>query len=85
MLQDKCEPPVYVSDRRFMKAINLLQVAAHSDGRSQVGCCESLAELAVTQLTADPLVHAEAAGCSCSCRAWGDAGSACWLPRCQRK
>ena len=24
-LQDKCEPPVYVSDRRFMKAIKMLQ------------------------------------------------------------
>ena len=36
VLQDKCEPPVYVSDRRFMKSINLLQVAAHADGRSQV-------------------------------------------------
>lgn len=36
-LQDKAEPPVYVSDRRFMKAINLLQVAAYADGRSQVG------------------------------------------------
>ena len=36
VMQDKCEPPVYVSDRRFMKAINLLQVAAHADGRSQV-------------------------------------------------
>ena len=35
-LQDKAEPPVYVSDRRFMKAINLLQVAAHTDGRQQV-------------------------------------------------
>lgn len=35
-LQDKCEPPVYVSDRRFMKAINMLQVAAFADGRSQV-------------------------------------------------
>jgi MoxR-like ATPase len=32
-LQDKCEPPVYVSDRRFMKAIKMLQVAAHADGR----------------------------------------------------
>ncbi|CAK0760991.1 hypothetical protein CVIRNUC_002818 [Coccomyxa viridis] len=35
-LQDKCEPPVYVSDRRFMKSVNLLQVAAHADGRDQV-------------------------------------------------
>lgn len=25
-LQDKCEPPVYVSDRRFMKAVKMLQV-----------------------------------------------------------
>ena len=35
-LQDKCEPPVYVSDRRFMKAIQLLQVAAYTDGREEV-------------------------------------------------
>jgi len=35
-LQDKCEPPVYVSDRRFMKSINMLQVAAFADGRSKV-------------------------------------------------
>ncbi|KAL6772366.1 hypothetical protein ACKKBG_A29945 [Auxenochlorella protothecoides x Auxenochlorella symbiontica] len=35
-LQDKCEPPIYVSDRRFMKAIKMLQVAAHVDGRSAV-------------------------------------------------
>ena len=38
-LQDKCEPPIYVSDRRFMKAINLLQVAAHADNREEVGPC----------------------------------------------
>ena len=38
-LQDKAEPPVYVSDRRFMKAVNLLQVAAHADGRDTV--CEA--------------------------------------------
>ena len=35
-LQDKCEPPVYVSDRRFMKAVQTLQVAAHADGRTEV-------------------------------------------------
>eukprot|EP00889_Picochlorum_renovo_P000748 jgi/Picre1/27778/NNA_000742.t1 len=35
-LQDKCEPPIYVSDRRFMKAVNLMQVAAYADGRSHV-------------------------------------------------
>jgi MoxR-like ATPase len=35
-LQDKCGPPIYVSDRRFMKAVQLLQVAAHADGRAAV-------------------------------------------------
>ena len=35
-LQDKCEPPVYVSDRRFMKAVKMLQVAAYADGRDAV-------------------------------------------------
>lgn len=34
--QDKCEPPIYVSDRRFMKAVQMLQVAAHADGRAAV-------------------------------------------------
>lgn len=28
---------MYVSDRRFMKAVQMLQVAAWSDGREQVG------------------------------------------------
>ena len=36
VLQDKAEPPVYVSDRRFMKSINSLQVAAYADGRDEV-------------------------------------------------
>ncbi|KAL6753870.1 AAA domain-containing protein [Haematococcus lacustris] len=35
-LQDKCEPPVTVSDRRFMKAVQLLQVAAYGDAREEV-------------------------------------------------
>ena len=45
-LQDKCEPPVYVSDRRFMKSVNLLQVAAFADGRDQV-CIPPLACLRI--------------------------------------
>lgn len=35
-LQDKAEPPIYISDRRFMKSIQLLQVAAFADGRDEV-------------------------------------------------
>lgn len=35
-LQDKCEPPVYVSDRRLVKAVNMLRVAAYCDGRTAV-------------------------------------------------
>ncbi len=27
-LQDKCEPPVYVSDRRLVKAVAIMQVCA---------------------------------------------------------
>jgi MoxR-like ATPase len=27
-LQDKCEPPVYVSDRRLVKAVTLMQVGS---------------------------------------------------------
>lgn len=33
-LQDKCEPPVYVSDRRLVKAVALMQVAAYTSGRT---------------------------------------------------
>lgn len=35
-LQEKMEPPVYVSDRRLVKAIQLLQVAAYCNGRDTV-------------------------------------------------
>jgi MoxR-like ATPase len=34
--QEKIEPPVYVSDRRLVKAIQLLQVAAYCNGRDSV-------------------------------------------------
>lgn len=40
-LQERCEPPVYVSDRRFMKAVQLLQVAAFADGRDSVSGTET--------------------------------------------
>ncbi|GFR51362.1 hypothetical protein Agub_g13786 [Astrephomene gubernaculifera] len=35
-LQEKIEPPVYVSDRRLVKSIQLLQVAAYCNGRDSV-------------------------------------------------
>jgi len=35
-LQEKCEPPVYVSDRRLVKSVALLQVAAYCTGRKSV-------------------------------------------------
>jgi len=35
-LQDSCEPPIYVSDRRLVKSVALLQVAAFTSGRSYV-------------------------------------------------
>ena len=41
-LQDKCEPPIYVSDRRFMKAVNMMQVAAYADNRDQVSEADCL-------------------------------------------
>lgn len=34
--QEKCEPPVYVSDRRLVKAVALMQVAAYTCGRARV-------------------------------------------------
>ena len=35
-LQDKCEPPVYVSDRRLVKSVSLLRVCAYTNGRKAV-------------------------------------------------
>jgi len=35
-LQERCEPPVYVSDRRLVKSVALMQVAAYCDGRDAV-------------------------------------------------
>lgn len=35
-LQDRMEPPVYVSDRRLVKAMSLLRVAAYTNGRKAV-------------------------------------------------
>ena len=37
-VQDKCEPPVYVSDRRFMKAVKMLQ-AWHAPVACLPACC----------------------------------------------
>eukprot|EP01026_Neomeris_dumetosa_P047707 TRINITY_DN4104_c0_g2_i3.p1 TRINITY_DN4104_c0_g2~~TRINITY_DN4104_c0_g2_i3.p1 ORF type:complete len:544 (-),score=85.15 TRINITY_DN4104_c0_g2_i3:31-1662(-) len=36
-LQSKCEPPIYVSDRRLVKALGLLKVSAYTNGRKNVG------------------------------------------------
>eukprot|EP00854_Cymbomonas_tetramitiformis_P006501 gene6501-7794_t len=35
-LQQKCEPPVYVSDRRMVKVVSLLRIAAYTSGRTTV-------------------------------------------------
>eukprot|EP00798_Chlamydomonas_sp_ICE-L_P023710 gene23710-9251_t len=35
-LQEKIEPPIYVSDRRLVKSVQLLQVAAYCNGRNTV-------------------------------------------------
>jgi MoxR-like ATPase len=41
-LQEKCEPPVYVSDRRLLKAVQLLRVAAYTNDRAEVSEFDTL-------------------------------------------
>lgn len=41
-LQNKCEPPVYVSDRRLVKSVALLRVAAYTNGRNSVSEFDTL-------------------------------------------
>ena len=41
-LQEKTEPPVYVSDRRLVKIVAMLRVMAYTCGRSQVNARCSL-------------------------------------------
>ena len=35
-LMEECEPPIYISDRRLLKCINMLKMCAFTNGRSQV-------------------------------------------------
>ncbi|XRB00568.1 ATPase RavA [Pycnococcus provasolii] len=41
-LAERCEPPVYVSDRRMLKAVNLLKVSAYTCGRAEVSSFDCL-------------------------------------------
>lgn len=41
-LQESCEPPIYVSDRRLVKAVAMLRVAAHCSGRTAVSTMDCL-------------------------------------------
>ncbi|KAL3147397.1 hypothetical protein ABBQ38_014463 [Trebouxia sp. C0009 RCD-2024] len=41
-LREKLEPPVYVSDRRLVKAIGLMQVAAYTSGKDSVSLLDCL-------------------------------------------
>ena len=41
-LAERCEPPVYVSDRRMLKAANLLKVSAYTCGRTEVNSFDTL-------------------------------------------
>merc|ERR1719387_444063 len=41
-MQEKLEPPVYVSDRRLLKAVNMLKVVAQTNGRRHVSSFDCL-------------------------------------------
>jgi len=41
-LRDELEPPIYVSDRRLVKAMNLLKVSAVTNGRAYVSLVDTL-------------------------------------------
>ena len=41
-LQEECEPPVYVSDRRLVKAVAMLRVSAFTCGRREVSEADAL-------------------------------------------
>lgn len=65
-LQTKSEPPVYVSDRRLVKAVNMLKVAAYTNGRSSVSLYDCiLLRHALWQRPEEQVSHG---GCSCSCQ-----------------
>eukprot|EP00878_Enallax_costatus_P036864 GHUV01041441.1.p1 GENE.GHUV01041441.1~~GHUV01041441.1.p1 ORF type:complete len:139 (-),score=38.46 GHUV01041441.1:30-446(-) len=58
-LQDKCEPPIYVSDRRFMKAVQLLQVRRVVSGSTSMpglGWAAIQVRTALVAATADSLL-----------------------------
>lgn len=41
-LRDECDPPVYISDRRLVKAVNMLRMAAYTAGRRAVSTIDTL-------------------------------------------
>ncbi|DBA78506.1 TPA: hypothetical protein ACH3X2_007993 [Trebouxia sp. C0005] len=41
-LREKIEPPVYVSDRRLVKAVGLMQVAAYTSGKDSVSLLDCM-------------------------------------------
>lgn len=41
-LMEECEPPIYISDRRLLKCINMLKMCAFTNGRTQVSEFDTL-------------------------------------------